>query len=43
MFFAKKTRQKIVGKVLKGLDLADKKGNKLTLVKLTFSMNGMIN
>ena len=32
--------QKIVGKVLKGLELADRKDNKLTLVKLKFSMNG---
>ena len=32
--------QKIVGKVLKGLELADRKDNKLALVKLKFSMNG---
>ena len=29
----------IVGKVLKGLELPDQKNNKLTLVKLKFSMN----
>ena len=30
--------RKIVGKVLKGLELADERDNKLTLVKLKFSM-----
>ena len=35
--------KKIVGKVLKGLELADKKGNNLTLVKLKFSMNSFEN
>ena len=35
--------KKIVGKVLKGLELADQKGNKLTLVKLKFSMNSSEN
>ena len=31
--------KKFVGKVLKGLELADQKDNKLTLVKLKFSMD----
>ena len=35
--------KKIVGKVLKGLELADQKDNKLTLVKLKFSMNSYEN
>ena len=35
--------KKIVGKVLKGLELADKKDNNLTLVKLKFSMNSFEN
>ena len=30
-------------KVLKGLELADRKDNKLTLIKLNFSMNGYEN
>ena len=30
--------KKVVGKVLKGIDLADRKDNK-TLIKLKFSMN----
>ena len=32
--------KKIVGKVLKGLELADRKDDKLTLIKLRFLMNG---
>ena len=32
--------KKIVGKVLKGLQLADRKDDKLTLIKLKFSING---
>ena len=35
--------KKIVGKVLKGLELANKKDDKLTLIKLKFSMNGYKN
>ena len=35
--------KKVVGIVLKGLELADQKGNKLTLVKLKFSMNSYEN
>ena len=35
--------KKIVGKVLKDLELADQKENKLTLVKLKFSMNSYKN
>ena len=35
--------KKIVRKVLKGLELADKKDDKLTLIKLKFSMNGYKN
>ena len=35
--------KKIIGKVLKGLELADQKENKLTLVKLKFSMNSYEN
>ena len=35
--------KKIVGKVIKGLELADQKDNKLTLVKLKFSMNSYEN
>ena len=31
--------KKVVGKVLKGIELADTKHNKLTLVMLKFSMN----
>ena len=34
---------KIDGKVLKGLELADQKENKLTLVQLKFSMNSYEN
>ena len=36
----RRTIKKIVGKVLKGLELADRKGNKLTIIKLKFSMGG---
>ena len=32
--------KKIVTKVLKGLELADRKDNKLTIIKLKFSMGG---
>ena len=32
--------RKIVGKVLKGLEFADRKDDKLTFAKLKFSMNG---
>ena len=32
--------KKIVGKVLKGFELAYKKDDELTLIKLKFSMNG---
>ena len=35
--------KKIVGKVLKGLEPADRKDDKLTLIKLKFSMNGYNN
>ena len=35
--------KKIVGKVIKGLELADQKDNKPTLVKLKFSMNSYEN
>ena len=35
--------KEIVGKVLKVLELADKKDEKLTLIKLKFSMNGYKN
>ena len=35
--------KKIVKKVLKGLELADENDNKLTLVKLKFSMNSYKN
>ena len=35
--------KKVVGKLLKGLELADQKDNKLTLVKLKFSMNSYKN
>ena len=35
--------KRIVGKVLKGLELADQKDGKLTLVKLKFSMNSYKN
>ena len=35
--------KKIVGKVLKDLEFADQKENKLTLVKLKFSMNSYEN
>ena len=35
--------KKIVGKVIKGLELADQKDNKLTLVKLKFSMSSYEN
>ena len=35
--------KKIVGKVLKGLKLTDKKDDKMTLKKLKFSMNGYKN
>ena len=35
--------KKIVGKVLKWLELADKKDDKLTLIKLKFSVNGYKN
>ena len=35
--------KRIVGKVIKGLELADQKDNKLTLVKLKFSMNSYEN
>ena len=35
--------KKIVGKVLKGLELADKKDNKLTLVNLKFLINSYEN
>ena len=33
----------MVGKVLKGLELVNKKNYKLTLIKLKFSMNGYKN
>lgn len=36
----RRTIKKIVGKVLKGLELADRKDNKLTIIKLEFSMGG---
>ena len=36
----RRTIKKIVGKVLKGLELADRKDNKLTIIKLKFSMGG---
>ena len=35
--------KKIIGKVLKGLELADKKDNKLTLVNLKFLINSYEN
>ena len=35
--------KKIVGKAIKGLELADQKDNKLTLLKLKFSMNSYEN
>ena len=35
--------KKMVGKVLKGFELVDKKDYKLTLIKLKFSMNGYKN
>ena len=35
--------KKIVEKVLKGLELAGKKDDKLALIKLIFSMNGYKN
>ena len=35
--------EKIVGKVLKGLELGDEKDDKLTLIKLKLSMNGYRN
>ena len=35
--------KKILGKVLKGLELADQKNNKLTLVKFKFLMNSYKN
>ena len=35
--------KKILGKVLKGLELADQKYNKLTLVKFKFLMNSYKN
>ena len=35
--------KKVVGKILKGLELADQKDNKLTLVKLKFSINSYEN
>ena len=35
--------KEIVGKVLKVLELADKKDEKLTLIKLKFSINGYKN
>ena len=35
--------KKIVGKVLKGLKLTDKRDDKMTLKKLKFSMNGYKN
>ena len=38
-YFIVSDDKKIVGKVLKGLELADQKDNKLTMVKLKFSMN----
>ena len=37
-FIVANDKKKIVGKVLKGLELADQRDNKLTLVKLKFSM-----
>ena len=41
--FIVSSNKKIVGKVLKGIELADQKDNKLTLVKLKFSMNSYKN
>ena len=35
--------KKVVGKVLKRLEFADRKDDKLTLIKLKFSMNGCKN
>ena len=35
--------KKAVGKVLKGIELANRKDDKITLIKLNFSMNGYYN
>ena len=35
--------KKTVGKVLKGIELANRKDDKITLIKLKFSMNGYYN
>ena len=35
--------KKAVGKVLKGIELANRKDDKITFIKLNFSMNGYYN
>ena len=42
-YFIVSNDKRIVGNMLKGLELTDQKDNKLTLVKLKFSMNSYKN